>query len=676
MSVENGVVVFDTTYLSASGYTRQEWSELVSITRSMFPQTRDDKIAEELEYLYYQYLDENTGMIPYAQRQIEYCEEQLSTYEKNLEDVSADTWAVVWSTVVNDIWPSENFWFNYGISATSDWTGTNPAPFDNYLSDWYGTYWFDYGYYGYSLSNVNGGFDSGYPGDTYWWDDVNSVFYGLSGDIANSQVWKDGVLIGSYYSNYQIHQLQETLSGLQVDLSTRQSNALDWLGVNLEGIGTQWPPVRCDITTDPQTGTETSSYTVDENRWKQAVIDINDILEGHVNTWYYGSKYALEMAFLDYTYSGELSDKNAYIAGVSAVLDFTMTSRWQQEYGIAYPQEEQYWQYMVAQTQYEIDTWYDEIDRLSAEYDEEYQRIMDETFDDPLPSKTDLEKFLHYDLDPHAQQLSTQWSAALNLLAIAPDTWNEQLSNYPFDYSKRDEQMYYCECPKTRWPAHMWPTWYMVPVKKTSLEEVTVNGETQLSNIVRGKVFGDCYYGYNQKPFDEFREWIDDMAERDETYSYFGQSNPRPSQFYGSEVNNPGRWNLSAELSVDIGDMSQGIFDIQDARNLAYYNTLSVMFRGNTLAMPTYEAYALYIWCVNGPEVHTIDCQQGTYRWTQRSTVGWKLADGESEKVEYYAKEPEAGVDYDLPELSGQLTIEVGQQVLGALDMPTVYSSM
>lgn len=353
-----------------------------------------------------------------------------------------------------------------------------------------------------------------------------------------------------------------------------------------------------------------------------------------------------------------------------------MNSRWQQEYGIALPYEEAYWQDQIAYAQYEIDYWSDEIDRLSAEYDEEYQRIMDETYDDPLPDPEDLEKFLHYQLDPHYQSLSTDWSAALNLLAIAPDTYDQPLSSYPQGYDKWDEQLYYCEAPKTRWPAHTFPTWYMVPVKKTSLEEVTVNGNTQLSNIVRGRVYGGSYSGYYLKPFDEFREEIDNMAERDETYSYFGQSNPRPSQFFGSEVNNPGRWNLSAVLSVDIGDMSQGIFDIQDARDLAYYNTLSVMFKGNTVAMPTYEAYALYIWCANGPEVHTIDCQQGTYRWTQQSTVGWKFADGEAEKVEYYAKEPEADVDYSLPELSGHLTIEFGQQVIGALDMPTVYSTM
>lgn len=233
---------------------------------------------------------------------------------------------------------------------------------------------------------------------------------------------------------------------------------------------------------------------------------------------------------------------------------------------------------------------------------------MDETYDDPLPLKEDLEKFLHYELDPHAQNLSTQWSAALNLLAIAPDTWDEQLSSYPQGYSKWDEQAYYCKAPKTRWPAHQWPAFYMVPVKKTSLEEVAVSGEVQLSNVVRGKMFGNIYNGYWQKPFDEFRQDIRDFAEGYEAGGYFGYGYPTPSQFYGSDVVNPGRWNLSAVLSVDIGDMSEGIEDIQDARDLAYYNTLSVRFDNRYGKGQPYQAYALYIWCANGPLVHTIDC--------------------------------------------------------------------
>lgn len=66
----NGVVVLDTTWLSSSGYTRQEWNELVRITKSLFPRTRDDKIEEQLQYLYSQYLDEGTGSIPNALRNL------------------------------------------------------------------------------------------------------------------------------------------------------------------------------------------------------------------------------------------------------------------------------------------------------------------------------------------------------------------------------------------------------------------------------------------------------------------------------------------------------------------------------------------------------------------------------------------------------------------------------
>ena len=269
MSVENGVVVFDTTYLSASGYTRQEWNEFVRITRSMFPQTRDDKLEELLKELDYQYLDEGTGSIPNAQRNLEYWESELTAYQKGLADVSADTWNTVWMTVVDDIWPDDKeFNFNEGISATSDWTGTDPGPFNNYLSDWYQTYWFNYGYWSFPLQSISGDFDDGYPGYTPWWQNVNWIFSNLSSDIANSQVWKDGELQGNFYSDYQLNQMSAMLSGVQANLSANRSGGLANAGSDINAVGVTWPPVRCDITTDPQTGTETSSYTVNENRWK------------------------------------------------------------------------------------------------------------------------------------------------------------------------------------------------------------------------------------------------------------------------------------------------------------------------------------------------------------------------------------------------------------------------
>lgn len=146
-----------------------------------------------------------------------------------------------------------------------------------------------------------------------------------------------------------------------------------------------------------------------------------------------------------------------------------------------------------------------EIDRLSAEYDEEYERILSSTYDDPLPDPDDLEKFLHYELDPHVSQLSTSWSASLNMLAVAPDTYDEQLSSYPDSEYKWNEQSYFCEKPVSRWPASQWPAWYMVPVKKTALLPYNNNGETILSNQVYGKLFGGYYDGYYRKPFDSFR---------------------------------------------------------------------------------------------------------------------------------------------------------------------------
>ena len=147
LSVDGATAVFDATYLSSSGIPLSTWNEYVRITKSMFPRTREDKIYELLTELDSEYLDESTGYIPNAMRDLSSAEEELSGYEKQLADVSADTWNSTWYTVVEDLWPSNQFYFNYGISTTSAWNGTNPAPFDNYLSDFYGTYWFYNGYY-------------------------------------------------------------------------------------------------------------------------------------------------------------------------------------------------------------------------------------------------------------------------------------------------------------------------------------------------------------------------------------------------------------------------------------------------------------------------------------------------------------------------------------------------
>lgn len=48
LSVDGDTAVFDTTYTSASGYTQQEWDEIVAAVKSMFPKTASWKQEQEL----------------------------------------------------------------------------------------------------------------------------------------------------------------------------------------------------------------------------------------------------------------------------------------------------------------------------------------------------------------------------------------------------------------------------------------------------------------------------------------------------------------------------------------------------------------------------------------------------------------------------------------------------
>ena len=81
-----------------------------------------------------------------------------------------------------------------------------------------------------------------------------------------------------------------------------------------------------------------------------------------------------------------------------------------------------------------------------------------------------------------------------------------------------------------------------------------------------------------------------------------------------------------------------------------------------------WECRKIWVYCINGPAVNTDDCwYRCKKRWEQMSTVPWKFAEGQS-APEYYNRPPSADVDYSLPELSGQLEINVGQQVIGSID--------
>lgn len=95
---------------------------------------------------------------------------------------------------------------------------------------------------------------------------------------------------------------------------------------------------------------------------------------------------------------------------------------------------------------------------------------------------------------------------------------------------------------------------------------------------------------------------------------------------------------------------------------------MNVRFKYQSGYGEEWEARKIFVWCINGPTVYTDDCwYYAKNRWQQTSTVAWKFAEGQS-VPEYYNRPPSADVDYSLPELSGQLEINVGQQVIGSID--------
>ena len=87
-------------------------------------------------------------------------------------------------------------------------------------------------------------------------------------------------------------------------------------------------------------------------------------------------------------------------------------------------------------------------------------------------------------------------------------------------------------------------SWYMAAMKRKALENVTIEGQSQLSSIVRGKVFAKMANYHQWNGFDNWR-WQLGMELRDEAAGWFGTvGEPQPSQFFGSEVQDPGRWTI------------------------------------------------------------------------------------------------------------------------------------
>ena len=57
------------------------------------------------------------------------------------------------------------------------------------------------------------------------------------------------------------------------------------------------------------------------------------------------------------------------------------------------------------------------------------------------------------------------------------------------------------------------------------------------------------------------------------------------------------------------------------------------------------------------------------------STVPWKFREGQT-VPEYYNRPPRQYEDYTPPELSGQLEINVGQQVIGSMDNSSLMEDL
>ena len=95
---------------------------------------------------------------------------------------------------------------------------------------------------------------------------------------------------------------------------------------------------------------------------------------------------------------------------------------------------------------------------------------------------------------------------------------------------------------------------------------------------------------------------------------------------------------------------------------------MNVRFKYQSGYGEEWEARKIFVWCINGPTVYSDDCWYlCKNRWQQTSNVPWKFAEGQS-VPEYYNRPPKPGEDYTPAELSGQLEINVGQQVIGSID--------
>lgn len=520
-----------------------------------------------------------------------------------------------WPNAIERAWPqSISPWddFNDGITATSAWTGSNPAAFDNFLSAFANTYWGQNGYDSMSMYpyfHNNGSFEDS-TGNYDWASAAYAIYDAMADDIATSKVI-NGAQTSAYYTPQQIEQVRNSLSSIVANFATNGYTALASSASQIQAIQAQFPQVSCVITTDPQTGTETSAYTYDDNTWKRVIVNMNNTLAQYAQSWFYDTYGNLYNA-----YECDPDDPEQLkwdrINAISSMIDATLDAAWHTEYAACLSYYTQYYADERTRLSAEIQNAEQELEELEEWYQDELDRIS-QIEDDPMPNADDLNRFLSYDLSPQADQLSSSWSASLNMLAVCPDTPSEPLADYPSGYDKLMEEDYYCDYPKTRWPVFDVSTEYMAAIKKKALEQVTVNGETQLSTTIKGRVFTDLR---TTECFDGFRQNLMGYMEAGIAGSYFGLDSvrPQPHQLWGTEVINPERWNISATLSVDVGDHSEGIWMIMPEGGTGY-----VKFGDER-----WEHLDIQIYCSNGPVVNTDDCWfLAKTRWEQQTQISW-----------------------------------------------------
>ena len=233
LSVDGNTAVFDITYLSSSGYTRAEWNEIVRIAKSMFPASGQWKRDKELSSLQQSF----DAQYDYLSTRLSTLNDELSVVEKHEASLSVDCWPECWTAAVGNVYPDDEHelggwpWekYNEGISATSAWTGTDPLPYENFMSCWAGTQWDLHGYMWQSYLVDVGSFEDA-PNDSSlhyydWTADAYDIYYGLYDDIGQSKIIKDGQT-SAYYSSERMTDIHDRLEEMVDDMKLNGYSAL------------------------------------------------------------------------------------------------------------------------------------------------------------------------------------------------------------------------------------------------------------------------------------------------------------------------------------------------------------------------------------------------------------------------------------------------------------------